>query len=612
MLFLDSVKGDKSSDIYQTIATSKALGRSIKTARMPRLLTMDFGSNIPSRDLADQLLDAYFRTFEKVYRILHVPSFRRDYERYWENPQSAKPLFIIQLQLCMALGTVVHDDTYSLRHLAVGWVYEARLWFLQPSEKSRVNLGGLQILCLVHLAREICGVSPDLVWVSAGEMMRMGLYTGLHRDPHQLPKMSLLTAELRRRLWATMLEILVQSSLEAGNPPLISMDDFDTKPPGNYNDEDLNEDVVEGDIARQPLPLATFTDTSVQIALLKTMQVRLEIASHLNSFRSVPSYDKTLALNADLTDTSRSLDALLGLYQPQQPGALAFQLCAAKHIVQRSFLALHLPWLGLARDDPRYFFSRKLCVEMALYNQKQGREHGFLGVQDDTTNPPPDDFGRLLICGSGGYRYLGTQCLLAILLELYWSLQEGRNAVRNLDISAATATNRSSITSTLGLFGSSSVQTAELLNALRQSSQWTRARVAAGEVNIKGYLFGKAMVAEIEALQRGLSDEELQSIVKQSATEAAAEALGILKGLHASASARMNRIAGNSGGPGMGSVSLPRYLLVDGTPLEIPAVTTGPSEAQNFGAAVDPGTGTSGVMSDWDWDVVSIVQLFHL
>lgn len=614
MTFLESVKADKSSEVYQTVVASKVLARSIKAARTPRLLAMDFGNNMPARDLADQLVDAYLRTFEKVHRVLHVPSFRQEYQQYWENPQNAKPVFVIQLQLCMALGTVVHDDTCSLRHLASGWVYEARLWLLSPSEKSRVNLGGLQVLCLIHLAREICGVSPDLVWVSAGEMMRMAVYTGLHRDPSQLPKMPLLTAELRRRLWATMLEILVQSSLEAGTPPLISMDDFDTRPPGNYNDEDLTDHATEVATEQPPHPLATFTDTSVQIALFDTMQVRLEIATHLNSFRSVPSYDKTLALNSVLASTSRSLDALLSLYQAQQPGVSAFQMCAASHIVQRSFLALHLPWLGPARDDPRYFFSRKLCVEVALHNQKQGREHGFQVSDDGDTDVWRDDFGRLLVCGSGGYRYLGTQSLLALTLELIWNFQEGRDAVRSLGVDSslarpATTDVRNCRASTLGFFGSSSAQADEMVDTLRRSAQWMRARVAAGEVNIKSYLIGKAMFAEIEGLQRGLSDEELRPVVEKAVTEAAVEALGILKRVHIAASARLESKAGESSGLSMDNVNGPRHSFVDGKSMETPAAgaaSVGDSEAPyGFRAINDPGSNSSGQLDDWDWDAVS-------
>lgn len=184
---------------------------------------------------------------------------------------------------------------------------------------------------------------------------------------------------------------------DSGGPPLVSSFDYDTKEPGNYNDEDLLAEVP------QPKPLTTFTDTSIQIGLVRTIKVRIEIAAYLNDFRSVTSYDKSLAINSELTAASRSLDALLRVHKSQNPSPSSFQLRTVEHVMQRYYLAIHLPWLGLAKDDPRYFFSRKICVEAGLRHHRVVKAHK--SIQE------PDDFGRLLNCGSGSVRFIGTQCL---------------------------------------------------------------------------------------------------------------------------------------------------------------------------------------------------------
>lgn len=616
---LRSLKSERNTETHQAMAASKALARSIKASWLSHLMSWEFGQHVPRKELADKLLEAYFRTFETVYRILHVPSFRLEYDRYWQNPEEAREVFVIQLQLCMALGAVLHDEKYSLRHLAMRWIYEARLWLMQPPEKSRINTSGLQVWCLLHLAREVCGSGSDLVWVSAGTMMRMAMYTGLHRDPDHLPKMSLLEAETHRRLWATVLEILVQSSIESGGPPLISTNDYDTKAPGNYNDEDLLGDDVSTRL-RSPQPMTTITDTSVQIALLSSLKARLQIASHLNEFRSVSSYDKTLAIHADLKEASKSLDALLRVYQSQQPELSSFQLCVVEHTIQRYFLALHLPWLGSAKNDPRYFFSRKLCVEIALHNQKEGRAHGFLGGDN---GPAPNDFGHLLICGSAEYRYVGTQCLFVLTLELIWELEEQRNALSNLKATISPATGvattpLAAAASTLqsaatrhgvgrlglgvgGLFGSSQTtgRVSEMLDALRYATQWMRARLRAGEVNVKGYLFGRSMLAEAEGLQRGLADEELHPLVRQASTDAVVEALGILKEILAAEAVRTaNKQSSDGTSSGEeGSIAMPRFPGAEGS--QVPGLGQGAGDG--FEAA---DTGSSG--TDWDWDIVSL------
>lgn len=438
----------------------------------------------------------------------------------------------------------------------------------------------------------------------------MALYIGLHRDPNHLPKMSVLAAEIRRRLWATILEILVQSSMDSGGPPFISPNDYDTKPPGNFDDEDLLGDDVSTQTP-SPRPITTFTDTSVQLALLDSIKIRLQIASYLNEFRSVPGYDRTLALNSDLTSASRGLDALLRVYQSQEPGLSAFQLCISEHIIQRYFLALHLPWLTFAKDDPRYFFSRKLCVEIALRNQKEGKAHGFLTTVN--SSEPTDNFGRLLICGSGEFRYIGTQCLLALTLELVWELEENRKALRSITGNTGPSSSTSSPTpgpqppastpgtgfNLLGTSVSGAQGINEMFDVLRCSTQWMHARVRAGEVNIKGYLFGCAMLAEVEALQRGLADEEVFPLVEKVLGEAAAEALGMLKELHAAATARTAAGEAGTTTAGTGGVGGPRYTGMDGTQVLDPA--SGVSERFE---AVD--TEITSAMSDWDWDAVSI------
>lgn len=604
MMLLRNATSDKGSESYKAVSEAKALGRVIKAARIPRLQSMDFFQHMPSRDLADDLLNAYFRTFEKVYRILHIPSFRLEYGKYWQNPKAARGVFVIQLQLCLALGAVVHDETFSLRNLAIRWIYEARLWMImQPAEKSRVNLSGLQTQCMLHFARQVCGVSTDLVWCEAGSLMRMAFYIGLHRDPEELPKMSLLAAETRRRLWATILEILVQSSVECGSPPLISANDYDVKPPGNYNDEDLlgDDDTIQPPSAH---PVATLTDASVQIALLSTVKVRLRIASYLNEFRSVSSYDKTLALNSDLTAASRSLDTLLRVYQSQSPGSLVFQRCETEHVIQRYFLALHLPWLSFAKDDPRYFLSRKLCVEVSLRNQNTAKAHGYIGT---TNGAEPDDFGRLLICASGSHHYTGTQCLLALTIQLFWELEEHRETLKNLGVnmtSLAPGAASTPFSSGPGIgLSPPEGQGNEMLDSVRNSAHLLRCRVQAGELNVKGYLFGRAMLAELEGLQRGSSDDELRSVVYEATRESAADALGIVKQLHALLP------------PGHEQMTTPAasaLAAAEGSgmsrPATQPAMDSTPFLAMNDElGTLDPGSNESGAMSDWEWDMVSFL-----
>jgi hypothetical protein len=87
---------------------------------------------------------------------------------------------------------------------------------------------------LTNLARQIFSIGGDVVWISTGSLVHSAMQIGLHRDPKHLPAISVLQAELRRRIWYTVLELVVQLSLDSWMPPRSTFDEFDTEPPFQY------------------------------------------------------------------------------------------------------------------------------------------------------------------------------------------------------------------------------------------------------------------------------------------------------------------------------------------------------------------------------------------
>ncbi|KAJ4129517.1 hypothetical protein NW754_003798 [Fusarium falciforme] len=112
--FLKEVETDR-GDLFRQLQKCKSLARKVKACRVPdSATTVSIGKQMPTRQLADQLIEAYLRIFETVYRTIHVPTFRAEYERYWADPQAADDSFVILLQLCMAIGAAFQDDTLAV------------------------------------------------------------------------------------------------------------------------------------------------------------------------------------------------------------------------------------------------------------------------------------------------------------------------------------------------------------------------------------------------------------------------------------------------------------------------------------------------------------------
>ncbi|KAK7752795.1 hypothetical protein SLS62_005347 [Diatrype stigma] len=510
-------------ELMLLIQQMKPLGRAIKSHRTPKL-TFDFGTNIPAKEVADRLVTAYCETLESVYRILHVPSFRVDYEHYWAAPAVADPGFVIQLQLVMAIGGAVYDDLFSMRKSAVQWVYEAQTWLIAPRFKSKFNFISLQNMALLCLARQTTSLGGDLVWVSMGSVLRSAIYSGLHRDPEKLPKMTQFRTEMRRRLWGTILELTLQSSLDSGGPPMISLEECDTHPATNCDDEDLGE----SNGVSLPQPAEGFTDMSIALVFRESLSIRLAIVNFLNNMKSKGTYKETLRLHELLTLTnvfttqlstayksmSRSLQALTS----NNRAPSLFQKRILDMIFSRYFIALHVPFFASALTEPAYAFSRKMAVEMSLkaYYCARPKAAAFVHhvassgpsiptpTPDLTTTVNVDEYACLSLTGGGFFRYVPHQANVLIALELQNQLQD--------DVAFGLPTARP-----------------DLLNALHDASDLTIQRVRAGETNVKGFLFTTALSAQIDASLQGMDKAGCEQHILKKCVEAGQQALEILK-----------------------------------------------------------------------------------
>ncbi|KLU82447.1 hypothetical protein MAPG_01519 [Magnaporthiopsis poae ATCC 64411] len=527
--------------VSERVRKCKSLARLIKSARI-RALDEPGNSEIPSREICDQLVAAYMRTFETVYRILHIPTFYRDYHKYWEDPAGRSDAFVNQLKLVLAIGACFHDDAFKMRNLSARWIQEAHSWLLSPltALKSRLVLTTLQTMCLLHLARQTTGSGGDLVWISAGEVVRMAIYMGLHRDPDHLSKMSRLRAELRRRLWATIMEIALQASIDVGGPAAISLSDFDTRPPSNLEDADLEEHggaEPGGESLPGPRPVECFTQTSVQIALYRSFPTRLAIAQYVNDFRRVSCYNTTLRLNADLTTAIRGLSRVLSSFRDRGLGRPSeFQILLVEHVMHSFSLALHLPWTAASQRDPHYYFSRKVSVETALKLPRALASDDHKGARPEHGGCA--DFRRLSTCGAGTYRMLPWQCSMTLGLELLWQAEDNRvvragvRQNRNSEMSLPEAAQEAGhvksppqpLTTGLGVAPST-----ELIAALRGIQAWASRRIAAGETNIRGSVLIAGILVQEDAIRRGDGDDEVLRRTAQAMMDEAAVCYGLLK-----------------------------------------------------------------------------------
>ncbi|KAJ0117352.1 hypothetical protein J7T55_003766 [Diaporthe amygdali] len=500
--------------VLDIVDKCKTLARIIKSQRAPPWPTPPT-TDLPPRHLADILVNRYLETIETVYRVLHIPSFKRDYEAIWTNP-STKPEthFIVQLKLVLALGAVTYDQNFSLRPEATRWIYEAQTYLSEPIFKPRLRIQVVQTRILLLLAMENVDVSGDSVWIAAGSLIRTVVTMGLHRDPSRLPEMTPFAAEMRRRLWNTILEISLQASISKGGPPLLSTDDFDAEAPRNIDDEALT-----AGLNQVPIDNNGPTSVSVARALRATYPVRLKVAKFLNDLNITgPTYEETLQLDAEVREAFKEFRR--SLHPLRNQPSMKFAIDASEFIMNRYLSSLHMPYFAASLRSPAYAFSRQVVVDVLLKIWCAAWPTSSIAsptISAPTSNPTPptgrsetseDLLARLITCGSGFFRSVAIQVSFTIPTELHAHLQddEGLGPTRlRRDLAAVT----------------------------EEVHAWSWRCMEAGEVSVKGFLMSGLMMAQTKVLQSGgtMDGDELARFLTEEGEKAAEGCVPLLEAM---------------------------------------------------------------------------------
>ena len=456
------------AEMSDLLRECKIIGRNSKAWKPSRTLSSPGCGLAPnSRELADTMVNLYLRSFESTYRILHIPTFWAEYRGFWDHPESVKTNTRLKILLVIAIGSSLsnHGDINAgFRDMVQHWVYAAQIWLSGPLEKDRLDVTGVQIHCLLILARQIFSIGGDMAWISVGSLIHTAMQIGLHRDPKHLPLMSILQAELRRRLWATILELTLQTSLDTAMPPRISFDEFDTEAPSNNNDDEIDESTT----TLQPHPNDFYTQTSIQLILLGSLPVRLRTLNALSGLRSEYTYDEVLALSSDISGVHRRYTELMK--DNGHSGATAFHRNLLDYQVRRFMVPLHIPFIQKARANPVFHYSLKVSLDLSMA----------------IVSPEPDEaFSHLMVRGNllrEGFRYATSIISLELLAEA---------EAQRLD----------------GTLSRPSQYRALLKQIVRGNISLAGERIKRGETNVKAYIFMNMVLAQVEAMEEGVPCE---------------------------------------------------------------------------------------------------------
>lgn len=400
----------------------------IKKAEIPALNepVVDVMSTLPSREMCDTLVAGYMRTCEPIYRILHIPSFQQEYKSFWSGNAAKDSMFGMILLMVLAIGATFLDNEHEKLRLLVtlkSWIVAAE-WRLTSLQRRRVtsDIQDVQLACLIQLARQMTPVGNS--WTFIGALVQMAHGAGLHRDAEQFASASPFEVVMRRRLWATVLELQLQYTIDQSSAAPIGAVFYDTKAPPNYNDADISVNMESLPLER---PDGNYTDSSVQRAFYSSFPLRLRIANILQDFTVPQDYNTAIDLSQDIRAAFTSISTFFDKLRPSENTLLTispFQRDFIGALLQRQILILHRPFVLQARHDPRFASSRKLCFEAALSVIQYAKD---IRIENDTMN----DLCRMFVTVTGPLKGpFSLYFISAIAFEIFTQLEE-QNSMTN-------------------------------------------------------------------------------------------------------------------------------------------------------------------------------------
>ena len=316
---------------------------------------------LPSRQEADRLTSAYFRSRGASAPFIHASYFRRLYQEFWKDPTSAPALWTsILFSIChiakntLALGQA---EGCAEKRFSVASAHCLGLGeYFRPKRFSVESLLlFVQAQCMTGLA-----VSHDLGLI-LGLTIRLATRMGYHRDPDMFP-LSAFEREMRRRTWSLCLQLDLLISFQLGLPSNIQYPTWDTGPPRNLQDSDFDEDTKELPPAR---PDSESTDILFYIAKHKLMTVFEKILRHTMSTARNES--------ADIDQLDNEIrNVYLALPEVLRPRAMA------DSVVDSSSLTV-------TRLCVFFIYQKSLCVLHRPYVTR-GRVHSIEVCQDAASN----------------------------------------------------------------------------------------------------------------------------------------------------------------------------------------------------------------------------------
>lgn len=329
----------------------------------------------PPKVDSDRLIARYFNAYDPSVHVIHGPSFQKQYDAHWADPNATS---VAWLGMCFAMMTLAlqsynraGDEPPEYRGKSIALSHEYRKFTAQCLMMSDITQPIALILetLILHVQAEY-GRSRDAepgVLLMTSLCVRLAMRMGYHRDPGPHPQITPFQAEIRRRVWAFVRKTDLLISFQFGMPAMIRSDQTDTQLPRNLYDDELHEDMKALPPSR---PAFQATPMTYMIAKSNITYLFGRIVERVQSITDPPSHEETMRFDRELREVRSMHPQLLQMRSfnesARDPANLIMQRIGLELVYLRSLFVLHRRFIASGRDNPRFAYSRRTCIDASM------------------------------------------------------------------------------------------------------------------------------------------------------------------------------------------------------------------------------------------------------
>ncbi|RKK43738.1 hypothetical protein BFJ67_g9487 [Fusarium oxysporum f. sp. cepae] len=356
---------------------------------------------LPSRQDSDNIVLTYLNARHIAVPFIHIHQFRRQYEAFWNNPESANLLWASILFSVLAVGAIMPDGRGNHHQSSAFMSMSARC--LISGQYSTATEFSVEALAMHLHARCFHQEDRD---INLSQLHALTVRIAQQRCYHvdggdYLQALTPFQVEMRRRIWYYLQYYDVLLSLEHGLPPLIHEDTYSVGHPTNVTDDEFDEETKV--IFASPVTEANAALPCVYMSRL--LPILRNIIRHALGFKTC-NYTDALFLKSQLEAWYRSIPLCLRVHSIKDACLTnttftALQRILFQLIYNTGIALIYRPFLNIMSLENRYCetaldMSRKnalrsieVYIEVDQEMQRGGRLYNDPQVK---ANLPVNDF----------------------------------------------------------------------------------------------------------------------------------------------------------------------------------------------------------------------------